>query len=132
MFIISSMNVNGLNSRSKQKQVVNFMKLKKNDILLVQEHNIRDRNAIGDELNDFCYTSINLSVSFRGGTAIFINRKLPYTIFNEEKSADSRILSMKLKIYNQFLHIVDIYAHSGSKVFSENYCNLDMRILNSF
>ena len=95
---------------------------------MVQEHNIRDRNAIGDELNDFCYISINFAVSFKGGTAILINKKLPYQVFNEEKSADSRILSMKLKIYNQFLHIVNVYAHSGSNRVAErdNLFNKDL------
>ena len=47
MFIICTMNINGLNNRSKQQQVIGFMKYHRIDILLIQEHNIRDVNAIG-------------------------------------------------------------------------------------
>ena len=101
MFIISTININGLDCLNKQKQVVEFMKFRKLDILLVQEHNIRNSNAIGEDLNEYCQVILNLAVCIKGGTAILISRKLPYEIFNEEKSADSRIISIRLKIYNQ-------------------------------
>ena len=120
MFIICTMNINGLNNRIKQQQVIGFMKYHRIDILLIQEHNIRDVNAIGNELNDFCYISINLAVCHKGGTAILINRKLPYHIYNEEKSSDSRIMSLKLKIYDQFIHIVNVYAHSGNRTLERD------------
>ena len=94
MFIISTINVNGLNSLNKQQQVVDFMKFNKIDILLIQEHNIRNSNAIGEILNDYCYICLNLAVCLKGGTAILISRKLPYEIFNEERSADSRITQL--------------------------------------
>ena len=115
MFVICTLNINGLNDRRKQQQVIDFMRYHKIDILLVQEHNIRDQNVISSELNDFCYISINPAICHKGGTAILIDRRLPFHIFNEEKSADSRIISIKLKIYNQFLHIVNVYAHSGNR-----------------
>ena len=88
MFVICTVNINGLNDKRKQQQVIGFMKYHRIDILLVQEHNIRDCNAIGSELNDFCYVSINPAISHKGGTAILINRKLPFHIFSEEKSAE--------------------------------------------
>ena len=121
MFIISTININGLNCINKQKQVVDFMKFKKIAILLVQEHNIRNSNAIGEALNEHCQVCLNLAVCHKGGTAILISRKLPYEIFNEEKSADSRIISIRLKIYDQFLHIVNVYAHSGNKISERNH-----------
>ena len=62
MVIISTLNINGLNNLDKQQKVVDFMKLNKIDILLVQEHNIRNFNAIGKVLNEYCYVSINLAV----------------------------------------------------------------------
>ena len=116
MFVICTVNINGLNDKRKQQQVIGFMKYHRIDILLVQEHNIRDCNAIGSDLNDFCYVTINPAICHKGGTAILINRKLPFHIFSEEKSADSRILSIKLKIYNQFIHVVNVYAHSGNRI----------------
>ena len=94
MFVISTLNINGLNDRKKQGQVINFMKYNKIDILLLQEHNIKDINVISKELNDFCFISLNPSISLKGGTAILICKSLPYDIVSEEKSADSRIISL--------------------------------------
>ena len=115
MFVIFTININGLNCRDKQLQVINFMRYYKIDILLVQEHNIRNISVISNELNDFCHICINLAICLKGGTAIFIDRKLPFNILSEELSADSRIISLKLKLYNQILHIVNVYAHSGNR-----------------
>ena len=115
MFVICTININGLNNRNKQQQVINFMKYHRIDILLIQEHNIRDIDAIGNNLSDFCHISLNLAICHKGGTAILINKSLPFKVLSEEKSADSRIISMKLKIYNQFIHIVNVYAHSGNR-----------------
>lgn len=115
MFVICTLNINGLNNRQKQLQVIDFMKLYNIDILLLQEHNMRDYSAISVELNDFCHVCVNESICHKGGTAILINRKLSFSIISEEKSADSRIISLKLKLYNQIIHIVNVYAHSGSR-----------------
>ena len=112
-FVICSLNINGL--INKQNQVVDFMKYHNVGILLLQEHNIRDMNKLSNDFNDFCHVSLNPAICARGGTAILINRKLNFTILSEEKSSDSRILSMKIKVYDQFLHLVNIYAHSGNK-----------------
>ena len=97
VFVISTININGMNNVNKQSQVINFMKYNKIDILLVQEHNIRDLDIISKELNDFCFISMNPSVLQKGGTAILVCKSLPYEILSEEKSADSRIISLKLK-----------------------------------
>ena len=80
----------------------------------MQEHNIRDVNKICKELNDVCIVDINLAVSLKGGTAILVNRKSPIEILNSEKSADSRIISLKFKYYEEIYQILNVYAHSGS------------------
>ena len=128
MFVISTLNINGLNDRNKQGQVINFMKYNKIDILLLQEHNIKDINVISKELNDFCFISLNPSISLKGGTAVLICKSLPYDIVSEEKSADSRIISLKVKIYDQFIHLVNVYAHSGNNqnVDRENLFNNEL------
>ena len=115
MFVISTLNINGINNVNKQYQLIDFMKNNYIDILLLQEHNIRVHDAINKELDDFCHISINYAISSKGGTAILINRKVPFTIIREEKSADSRIISMRLKIYDQIIHIINVYAHSGNE-----------------
>ena len=117
--IISTLNINGLNSVNKQSQVINFMKNNYIDILLLQEHNLRNHDAVTRDLENFCHISLNYAICSKGGTAILINRNLPFVILNEEKSADSRIISLKMKIYDQVIHLVNVYAHSGKEKTAE-------------
>ena len=42
-----------------------------------------------------------------------INKKLPFKILSSEKAANSRIISIKIKIYDQIYKIINIYAHAG-------------------
>ena len=48
--LIASLNINGLNNRMKQLQLIDFMKYNKISILLIQEHNIRDKKVISTVL----------------------------------------------------------------------------------
>ena len=114
---IATLNINGL--ISKQNQVIDFMKFNKISILLLQEHNIRDVNKLSSNLNEFCHVCLNPAICARGGTAILIDRKLSFNILNVEKSANSRVLSMKVKIYDKVIHLVNVYAHSGDKKKAE-------------
>ena len=119
MFVVSSLNINGLNNSIKQKQLINFINFHKIDILLLQEHNIREESKICDELKDACIIDINLAISHKGGTAVLINRKSPIQILCSEKSADSRIMSVKIKYYEEVYQIINVYAHSGTAHNSE-------------
>ena len=47
--VIATLNINGLNNQIKQKQLINFINFHKIDILLLQEHNIRDPNAVNKD-----------------------------------------------------------------------------------
>ena len=91
------------------------MNYNKIDIMLLQEHNIRDSNKISSKLNDKYEIILNLAINLKGGTAIIIDKKLDFKIKNHEMSADSRIISALLEIYNKPLHLVNVYAPSGSK-----------------
>ena len=103
-----------MNRKIKQLQLIDYMKMNKIDILLLQEHNIRYKNKLCNELLDLYHVTINLSIAQKGGTAIIINKKLPVEIINQELSADSRITSIKIRLYSQVLKIINIYAPSGS------------------
>ena len=127
MVRICNININGLNDVIKQKQVIDFMKYYKIDIFLLQEHNIRNHNVICSELDDFCFVILNLSVCHKGGTAILIDKRFPVTVISEEFSADSRILSVKFKLYNKILHLVNIYAHSRNRAAErDNLFNVEL------
>ena len=94
---ITSLNINGLNCYNKQLKLIDFCKLHKIDVILIQEHNIREKKNLCKEIFDFFHVNINLAISLKGGTAIFINRKLPLDIISCEYLANSRIMSMKAK-----------------------------------
>ena len=113
IFITATLNINGLNSVKKQLQLLNYVKYHKIDILLLQEHNIRKENVICEEVTSEFHFEINYAIALKGGTAIMINKRLDFTIINVEKSANSRIISMKIKVYDQIFHILNIYAHAG-------------------
>ena len=125
-FTTSTLNINGLNCRDKQLQLIDFMFQNRIDILLLQEHNIRNDNVICKELDDKYIVILNLAISHKGGTAILINRKSPIKLLNSEKSSDSRIISIKVKIYEEMLHIINVYAHAGNAKDREKLFNEDL------
>ena len=125
-FVISTLNVNGLNNRDKQIELINFMEYNRIDVLMIQEHNIRNENIICNELKDKYIVDINLAVSLKGGTAILIKRKSPIKVLTSEKSSDSRIISIRIKIYEETLHLINIYAHAGNTKDREKLFNEDL------
>ena len=120
------MNINGLNNKMKQLQLIDFMKYNRISILLVQEHNIRNKNVISPELNDFCEIILNPSIAHKGGTAILIDRRISFNIFHVEKSANSRIISLKLCVHDQSIHLLNVYAHSSNVKEREELFNNEL------
>ena len=120
---IASLNINGLNDKSKQFQLINYMKYNRISILLIQEHNIRNLDAICSELNDFCEIVINLAIAHKGGTAVLIDRRIAFKIFNIEKSANSRIISLKISVYENVIQLINVYAHANSTKDREELFN---------
>ena len=111
---ILNLNINGINDQDKQIELVNFINLNRLDVIMLQEHNLRNKSLLSKVLLDSCHIFINLAINQKGGTAILFNKKLHFNIVSEEKSADSRIISVKINLYGNVLQFVNIYAHSGS------------------
>ena len=106
---IATLNINGLNNERKQMMLIGHMNYNKIDIMLLQEHNIRDANNICSKLNENFYIILNLAICHKGGTAILIDRKLNFKVKNHEMSADSRIISAILEIeYLNYLDTISI------------------------
>ena len=57
---------------------------------------------------------LNLAIAHKGGTCMIINKNLDLKIRNCSKSADSRIISLNVELYNNYLHLINIYAPAGS------------------
>ena len=119
MLIVATLNVNGMNNTSKQLQIINHVKQHNIDILMVQEHNLKSLDNIDDTFFKEFIIVINYTVNIKGGTAMLFRRSLPIKITNTEKSADSRILSVRILYYNHELQLVNIYAPSGSNFTRE-------------
>ena len=115
---ISSINVNGLNDRNMQLQLVNHIKFKKLDVIYIQEHNLRDKSLLSTDLLSICDVYINLAINQKGGTAILISKKMNYELLSSELSADSRIISIRIKYYENVLHLINVYA-PASATYSE-------------
>ena len=95
--------------------LINYLNYHKIDVVLLQEHNIREANVLCKKLNELYHIVINLSIAHNGGTAILVDKRLDCTIRNYEMSADSRIISLNLDYYGKPIHIVNIYAQSGGR-----------------
>ena len=103
-----------MNRESKQIQLLRFLQYHKIDVALVQEHNIRKEDKISLDLLDEYQVEINYSIALKGGTAILINKRTPIKTVQIEKSANSRIMLAKLKVYDQIFNIVNVYANADS------------------
>ena len=119
MLIVATLNVNGMNNTSKQLQIINHVKQHNIDILMVQEHNLKSLDNIDDTFFKEFIIVINYTVNIKGGTAMLFRRSLPIKITSTEKSADSRILLVRILYYNHELQLVNVYAPSGSNCTRE-------------
>ena len=82
--------------------------------MLIQEHNLKERHLICNDLLEVCDIYINLAINQKGGTATLINRNLNYVLISNEMSADSRIISTKIKIYKTRINLVNVYAPASA------------------
>ena len=108
-----TLNVNGLNCDKKQELLYNFILKNRIHIVNLQEHNLKENKKLNSIFYDNFHVFINESINLKGGTAILIDKRVTNTIIQVEKSADSRIISLKLSIGNKRLHILNIYAPQG-------------------
>ena len=84
------------------------------DIIFIQEHNLRNKSKISKELLDVCDVFINLAINQKGGTAILFNKNLNYELLSCEMSADSRIISMRIKYYRNSFQLINVYAPASA------------------
>ena len=123
---IASLNINGLNNKIKQLSLIIFLRFNKIDILFLQEHNLRSDECIIPELSDHYIVILNLAIAHKGGTGIIINKNLNVRIKNCEKSASSRIISLNIDLYNNPLHLINIYAPAGSTRERDDFFKEDL------
>ena len=92
---VATLNVNGLNNVNKQMKVVSLIKYYKIDILLVQEHNVKDISVLS-YLSNFTEIVLNPTTNLKGGTMICINKKTDVKLLTKEMDSSGRIVAIKV------------------------------------
>ena len=118
-FKIATLNINGMTELKKQEILVDFILRENIQCCLIQEHNLKSQCSIYDVVCDKFDIFFNASVKSKGGTMILIDKKIKYSVISCENSHDSRIISLKIVIGSQHLHLLNIYAPSGKKYYLE-------------
>ena len=114
-----TLNVNGLNSEKKQKLLFEFIKSNNYKIICLQEHNIKDKSKLMSIFHEHFDIVLNESINLKGGTAVLFDKSMGCNISQVEKSPCSRITSVKLIVDRKKMHILNIYAPSGSNFHQE-------------
>ena len=118
-FNIVTLNINSLNEPRKQELLVDFLKTEKITCCFIQEHNLKCQSAIHEVISDKFDIFFNASIKLKGGTMILLDKTIKYSVISLEMSHDARIISLKINIESQFLHLLNIYALSGQKYHNE-------------
>ena len=116
---VIKLNINGLNLKEKQEKLVDHLKSNHIHCCLIQEHNIKDENSIYDVIRNDFDIFLNPTIRLKDKTLTLISKRLQYNLICCEKSYDSRILSLKIKIETQILHLLNVYAPSGNRYQNE-------------
>ena len=119
-FKLISLNINGLNCKKKQEIFFNFVKENYIKIVNLQEHNIKDSKNLFDKYYEHFHVIINESINLKGVAAVLIDKTaINSNILSIEKSFDARITSVKFTYNGKYMHVLNVYAPSGSNFLQE-------------
>ena len=107
---ILSLNVRGINDKTKRQKVFYWLKKQNCDIYLLQETHLgTDKNKIKwyNEWGGKSFWTFNSTNS--KGVSVLINPKCDYNVLNVNNSGDGRIISVEIEGTNR-LNIVNLYA----------------------
>ena len=93
--------------------LIDFMLLERLDIILVQEHNIKDLSRL-EYIDKHYNILLNASFLLKGGTAILVNRLSSVKILKHEMDVKGQILSAECEIFDTVFQIINVYAPSGN------------------
>ena len=111
---VSTLNINGLNDDKKEMKLISLANYYKLDIIMLQEHNIKAGNSL-NYVKQYFEVFMNYTTCLKGGVAILISKRLlPITILNQEMDYEGRVLSLKIKLGEKILQLLNVYAPSGS------------------
>ncbi len=118
---ISSWNVNSV--RARIKNIKNYIKYSKPDVLMIQEIKTEDKNFPYDEFESLGYDAKVLGQKSYNGVALISKikiNKIDSNFINDEKK-QSRIISAELKLKSKIIILINIYAPNGNPINTEKY-----------
>ena len=108
---IVSVNVRGLNTYEKRVKIYDWFTAIKVDIVLLHEKHYVEKNEVKYNSRWFgksyhCYSDS----TFSRGVSILLRKDLHVEVINTHRSIDGRKILLNLKIENNIVTIVNVYA----------------------
>lgn len=113
-FNCATLNINGLNCRNKQLQLLSLFKYHNLDVLLVQEHNVQDVKKL-DVLLDFFEILINPTALLKGGTMILIAKRAHIKVLNTEMDDNGNVLYARISFFDTIIPVLNVCDSSGTR-----------------
>lgn len=107
---LTTWNVQGIGHVIKRKKILTHLKKQKTDIALLQETKLSDIEHLKlrrDWVGQVHFSSYSQN---KRGTAILINKKLPFILEHEEKDPEGRFILITGLILKQHITILNVYA----------------------
>ena len=119
--LISSWNVNSV--RARISNIINYLKLSKTDILMMQEIKTEEKNFPFNDFKEIGYDSYVFGQKSYNGVAIISKKKINDidTEFISDEKKQSRIIAGNIKTKSSFIKLINIYVPNGNPVDTEKY-----------
>ena len=128
---ITSWNVNSV--RARIVNIIDYIKLSKPDVLMLQEIKTENKNFPLDDFKKQGYDSYIFGQKSYNGVAFLSKVKLKNINTNliKDKLKQSRIIEGDIKIKNKLIKLINIYVPNGNPINTEKY-TYKLNWLNSF
>jgi len=118
---ISSWNVNSVRARSSN--IINYLKLSKPDVLMIQEIKTEKKNFPFNDFKDLGYESYVFGQKSYNGVAFLSKSKIENVKndFIKDKLKQSRIITGQIVLNKKKIKLINIYVPNGNPVDTEKY-----------
>ena len=110
---VATLNINGLNVVNKQINLVSLLKICKIDVLMLQEHNVKDVKGMNYLLSDYIVLHKS-SNNLKGGTAICIRKCSGIKVLSQEMDTEGQVTGSKIDFHGTIIFLLNVYAPSGA------------------
>ena len=118
--ILASWNINSV--RIRTNQVIDYLKKKKIDILVLQEIKTEDQNFPHDDFKKEGYYSYSSGQKSYNGVAIISKKKLKVSSSDfKDPLNQSRYISAEIKYKKKIFSLISIYLPNGNPVNTDKY-----------